>query len=464
MAFSLNDYTILNEIGRGAFGTVYKAGQKSLDRCVAIKSLSTQKAQNSDDIMRFGREAQAMAKLSHDNVLDIYDYGFQGGTYYIVMQFIEGNTFEDALEKGIARPQALYILEKVADGLAYAHSAGIVHRDIKPGNILLGRRGQVKLSDFGLATFQQGMLQQTSRPAAIGTFAYMSPEAMVNPQDIDYRTDVFSFGCILYRVLSGVLPFKGQSIAEVSSSVLNEQPPQLQLETENEALAALAMKCLSKHREARPAIDEVQDAIRDVLGDAYHAARKNLYTFLQSGKASAAASMPALPKSEAAVEQPAPPSRRKRRIALSSLILAALAIGYVFVSNALRMSNMKRNSELPAMQSLDSFRTSLQKGPSSPTVDTSHMKDDRPMPLEGPDYEIEIGTLILRGLDVEDTVYINGKKLPAHRKGVLAFSLETGRNQIAIHGPQKSPLVRDLEIVPYQVVEWDVRKERNAHE
>jgi serine/threonine protein kinase len=153
MAFSLSDYQILEEIGRGGFATVYRARQKSLGKEVAIKCLAPLRQQNSEQIVRFRREAETMAALTHDNIIAIIDYAFFNGSYYIVMEYIQGMALNTAFEKGLPPTPALCVMEKIVSALKAAHERNIIHRDIKPANILIGRSGQIKLADFGLAMF-----------------------------------------------------------------------------------------------------------------------------------------------------------------------------------------------------------------------------------------------------------------------------------------------------------------------
>ena len=185
MAFSLKDYQIIAEIGRGGFASVYRARQKSLGREVAIKRLSAPRRQDSTEIIRFRREAEAMAALTHDNILAVLDHAYQDGNYYIVMEYVEGMAFDAALSAGMPAGCSLFVLEKVAGALKYAHGEKIIHRDIKPGNILLGRNGQIKLADFGLAMFRTGIESITAPGAVLGTISFLAPEALASPKDVD---------------------------------------------------------------------------------------------------------------------------------------------------------------------------------------------------------------------------------------------------------------------------------------
>ena len=217
-------YRIVSELGRGGFASVYKAYQASLDRFVALKLLRTDVLQDGTAAERFQREARAAARLSsHPNIVTIFDFGEQAGRAYLVLEYIEGTTLERRLAQPMSASDVEPIVTSVASALDYAHARQLVHRDVKPSNVLLGDDGRVLLSDFGIAK----LLDTTSGTAGsiIGTAEYMAPEQIVGGP-IDARSDVYAFGAMVYRMLSGQPPFKG-TLTSVMYRHVHEAPPPL---------------------------------------------------------------------------------------------------------------------------------------------------------------------------------------------------------------------------------------------
>ncbi len=216
-----DEYEIIGEIGAGGMATVYKAVQKSLGRMVAIKELK--KAYHADDqiVKRFERESRVAASLQHENIVHIYDY-WKKPNYAIVMEFVDGATLADVIEKTGALPVdvGVMIAVQVSNALDYAHMRGLVHRDIKPSNIIIKRNGEVKLMDFGIA--QSRSLEALTLPGMlIGTPAYMSPEQILG-QQLDVRSDVFSFGIVLYEMFTGAKPFSDDNTRSVTARILKD--------------------------------------------------------------------------------------------------------------------------------------------------------------------------------------------------------------------------------------------------
>jgi len=204
---------ILECLGRGGMGAVYKARQAKLDRFVALKILLRRRADGTADgafAERFGREARALARLNHPDIVAVYDYGEAGGYPYLVMEYVDGLTLRQLLQGGKLEPdQALTIVPKVCDALQFAHQQGVVHRDIKPENILLNRQGQVKIADFGIAKILAPGAQDLSLTGGkdvVGTPHYMAPEQIEHPHTVDHRADIYSLGVVFYELLTGELP------------------------------------------------------------------------------------------------------------------------------------------------------------------------------------------------------------------------------------------------------------------
>ena len=236
----LGPYQIETPLGAGGMGEVYRASDSRLQRAVAIKVLPKQVAGDPDRLRRFEQEARAVAALDHPNILSIYDVGAYEGAPYLVTEFLDGATLREELKEG-ALPQrkAVEYARQVAHGLAAAHEKGIVHRDLKPENIFVTHDGQVKLLDFGLAKLTGGEAEapgeavtmtsgatRTTPGTVLGTVGYMSPE-QVRGQAADSRSDIFSFGAVLYEMLSGKVAFQSDSSVETMNAILKEDPPEL---------------------------------------------------------------------------------------------------------------------------------------------------------------------------------------------------------------------------------------------
>ena len=231
----LGPYEILSPLGAGGMGEVYRARDTRLDRTVALKILPVAFASDAERLQRFEQEARLLSTVSHPNLLAIHDVGSDHGVHFLVSEFLEGVTLREKMNAGPLPPRkvAEYAIE-MAKGLAAAHEKGIVHRDLKPDNIFLTKDGRVKILDFGLAKQTGGtasgenptMTHPTQPGTVMGTAGYMSPE-QVRGQNLDHRSDIFSFGAILYEMISGKRAFKGDSSVETMNAILKEEPPEL---------------------------------------------------------------------------------------------------------------------------------------------------------------------------------------------------------------------------------------------
>jgi serine/threonine protein kinase len=272
----LGPYEIEGAAGAGGMGEVYKAKDTRLDRIVAIKVLPTRTAQNADLRARFEREAKAISSLNHPNICTLFDVGHESGIDYLVMEYLEGETLGERIHRGpIEVAQALGIAAQVADALDKAHRQGLIHRDLKPGNVILTKEG-AKLLDFGLAKLQisggvvdgvSGVTQTTPLTGTgtiIGTIQYMSPEQLEGGE-ADARSDIFAFGALLYEMLTGTRAFAGKSQASLIASILKEKPRSLSeiSPMTPPALDRLVRKCLEKDpndrwQSARDLCDELR--------------------------------------------------------------------------------------------------------------------------------------------------------------------------------------------------------------
>src|SRR6267378_2850326 len=229
---TLGRYNIERTLGKGAMGVVYEGIDPRLGRRVAIKTILKSHLDEDtakDYSMRFVREAQAVARLNHPNIVQVYDFGEEGDIAYLVMEFIKGKelkTFFDANERFDLK-EAVRIMCELCDALDFAHSAGIIHRDIKPANVMLDAQARTKLTDFGIARVQDSdrtSVERTQAGTIVGTPAYMSPEQIIGGQ-IDKRADVFSAGIILYQFLTGEKPFTGSGAWTIAKKIIQEEPP-----------------------------------------------------------------------------------------------------------------------------------------------------------------------------------------------------------------------------------------------
>lgn len=216
-------YTIISELGKGGMGVVYKAEDTKLERKVALKFLPPELTEDPEARERFVREAKAAAALSHSHICTVYEIGEEENRLFIAMECIEGESLRQKILRGpLPHAEALEIAIQVAEGLAEAHNNKIIHRDIKPGNIMLTEKGAAKVMDFGLAK-ALGMSLITKEAKTMGTVAYMSPE-QAQGQPVDYRTDIWSLGVVLYEMLTGTHPFKGEYDQSIIHSILNREP------------------------------------------------------------------------------------------------------------------------------------------------------------------------------------------------------------------------------------------------
>jgi eukaryotic-like serine/threonine-protein kinase len=260
----LGPYEIVSPLGAGGMGEVYRARDTRLDRDVAVKVLPPQLSESPEALARFEREAKAVAALSHANIVALHDFGKSDGTVYAVTELLEGETLRARVAAGAipARKSVEYGLQ-IANGLSAAHEKGIVHRDLKPENVFVTKSGTVKILDFGLArqlvlsaagedTHSPTVARATDPGTVLGTVGYMSPE-QVRGKLADHRSDIFSFGCILYEMLSGRRAFQGQSPAETMASIARDDPPELSEQSPGvpPGLERIVRHCLEKSPEER---------------------------------------------------------------------------------------------------------------------------------------------------------------------------------------------------------------------
>src|SRR6266568_3017092 len=227
---TLGNYKILAQLGQGGMARVYRARQENLDREVAVKVLPPWFAADRNFVERFNREARLVARLSHPNIVTVHDANEYHGHLYIVMQLVDGGTFKQrldqlqALSKTMEVAEASRIFTQLASALSYAHDNGIIHRDVKPVNVLMDRSGRPILSDFGIAKVLAGSKALTRQGAGVGTPEYMSPE-QCQGGPVDARADIYALGVMLFEALTGRLPFLGDNYPALAHSHIYEPPP-----------------------------------------------------------------------------------------------------------------------------------------------------------------------------------------------------------------------------------------------
>ncbi|EDY17565.1 serine/threonine protein kinase [Chthoniobacter flavus Ellin428] len=303
VAKKLPQFEILELLGRGGMGVVYKARQIQLDRIVALKILPPVDALSPNFIARFTREARALAKLNHPNIVAVHDFGETNGLYFIVMEYVDGANLRQ-LQQGrkLSPGEALAIIPKICEALQYAHEEGLVHRDIKPENLLIDTKGRVKIADFGLAKMlgrEPLDMTLTVSGMALGTMRYMAPEQLDKPETVDHRADIYSLGVVFYELLTGALP--------VGHFELPSQKASVDTRLDRIVLHALERLPERRYQQAR----EVQTDIESVASTPRAAA----------ASPAAAASTP--------VDQTFPPSRSAgKKTFIISVAVAAFLLGF----------------------------------------------------------------------------------------------------------------------------------------
>jgi beta-lactam-binding protein with PASTA domain/tRNA A-37 threonylcarbamoyl transferase component Bud32 len=338
-----NRYQVTHLIARGGMAIVYRAQDTLLNRAVALKILYPELSEDPLFVERFRREAQAAANLSHPNIVPVFDWGEDGDTYFIVMELVDGTSLAEMLRGGatLTAARSAQIVAQVAAALGYAHRSGVVHRDVKPGNILITRDGQVKVTDFGIAQAVSSEDHLAEAGSVMGTATYFSPE-QAEGAAVDGRSDVYSLGIVLYEMLVGRPPFIGDTPVEVSSQHVRSTVPALSQFSSSvpHDLEAIVMEALSKSPSNRyQSADELRaDLIRFSEGQPVHAAMRDTAFFGEDATRAVAAVAGERTRSVPVMTGPRTDVRRRRNRSYSGavlvLVILLIAVGaYAFFAH-----------------------------------------------------------------------------------------------------------------------------------
>lgn len=337
-------YEVLSQVARGGMAEVYRARDNLLGRPVALKILHPEFAIDQSFVERFRREAQAAANLNHPHIVAVYDWGTENGTYFMVLEYVEGQSLRDILRTDGPQPirRVVEIAAETASALHFAHRHGVVHRDVKPGNILITTGGETKVTDFGIARAANVADGLTQTGAVIGTATYFSPE-QAQGFSVDARTDVYSLGVVMYESLAGTAPFLGDSPMAVAYKHVREAPPPLSRQRGDVPgdLEAIVGKCLQKSPDNRyqSAEDLRQDLARFAQGQPVTAARTAAVAAAPTAVVAATEAVPlTVPQPpRTRVEQPGyyESPNRWPIVTLVVLLIVSLAVGAVLLANSL---------------------------------------------------------------------------------------------------------------------------------
>jgi ligand-binding sensor domain-containing protein/tRNA A-37 threonylcarbamoyl transferase component Bud32 len=353
---TLGGYRIVEQIGQGGMATVFKAYQPSVDRYVAVKVLSSHFTTDENFMARFTREARTLARLEHPHILPVHDHGEQDGTAYLVMRYCETGTLKDLISAGepLSLQDVVRILSQVGRALDYAHSQGVIHRDIKPSNILIDPRGDVFLTDFGIAKLVVESAQFTATGGIVGTPAYMAPEQALG-EPVDHRSDIYALGVVLYELVTGQVPYEAETpLAVLFKHVSEPLPlprqvkPDLPPALERVILKAMAKSPDDRFQSAQQMIDALDRAVRSTPTEvlpAPPASEEPAPTVVRG------AVTPTAPPEDAAPAVPeiaAPPRKRKPWLAIAG---GAVLLAILVIAGLALLGNPAREEPTPTVSS-----------------------------------------------------------------------------------------------------------------
>jgi serine/threonine-protein kinase len=414
---------------------VYRAQDTLLNRAVALKILYPELSEDPLFVERFRREAQAAANLSHPNIVPVFDWGEDRGTYFIVMELIEGTSLADMLRGSatISASRSAQIVAQVAAALGYAHRSGVVHRDVKPGNILITRDGQVKVTDFGIAQAVSSEDHLAEAGSVMGTATYFSPE-QASGAAVDGRSDVYALGVVLYEMLVGRPPFIGDTPVDVSSQHVNAAVPSMGQFSESvpKDLEAIVMEALSKSPENRyQSADELRaDLIRFSEGQPVEAAQRDTAFFGADATRAVAAVPGERTRSVPIMSGPRTDIRRRRRNPIGPIILVLIVLlaagggAYAYVQ-----SNKTHNVSLPSVVGQTVLSATQELTNEGFVVNTSQVNSK-----EAKNTVIAMspkaGKSLAKGSSVKLTVSLGVKTSPVTVPDLVGMSLANAENQL----------------------------------
>ena len=429
-----NRYQVTHLIARGGMAMVYRAQDTLLNRAVALKILYPELSADPLFVERFRREAQAAANLSHPNIVPVFDWGEDRGTYFIVMELVEGTSLAEMLRGSatISSARSAQVVAQVAAALGYAHRSGVVHRDVKPGNILITRDGQVKVTDFGIAQAVSSEDHLAEAGSVMGTATYFSPE-QASGAAVDGRSDVYALGVVLYEMLVGRPPFIGDSPVEVSGQHVNAAVPSMAQFSDSvpKDVEAIVMEAMSKSPENRyQSADELRaDLIRFSEGQPVEAAQRDTAFFGADATRAVAAVPGQQTRSVPIMSGPRTDIRRRRRnyawpiIAVLVVLLAAGGAFAYFEHNqthSVALPNVVGQTVLSATQQLanEGFVVSTKGVNSQKQKNTVISMDPK------------AGKSIAKGSAVKLTVSLGVKTSPVTVPDVVGMSVANAENQL----------------------------------
>jgi serine/threonine-protein kinase len=335
----LGRYRIVSELGRGAMGVVYKGEDAALERTVAIKTILMTFAseEHAGYLARFRQEARALGALNHPSIISVYDFGDEGDIAYMAMEFLEGRELREIIAESRPAPSfAVDIAAQVAEGLAFAHARGIVHRDVKPGNIMVLEGRRAKIMDFGIARVRASDVK-TQAGLMLGSPRYMSPEQILG-QSADHRSDIFSLGVVLYQMVAGAPPFSGEDIPQLMYAVCNARPtPPSHLNPDvPEVLDLIVAKALEKTPESR--YQDAAELATDLRRCAKALPRQGSSTASRSG---------------AGVSKPPGAARSAQSIQATQAMAATAAAGVLGLSASRRFDSTRALARLARPEGAD---------------------------------------------------------------------------------------------------------------